>query len=47
MSDSPTVLVVGAGPAGLSTAITLAQYGISTLVVDRWAGPSGLPGRRL
>jgi 2-polyprenyl-6-methoxyphenol hydroxylase-like FAD-dependent oxidoreductase len=43
MSDSPTVLVVGAGPAGLSTAITLAQYGISTLVVDRRAGPSGLP----
>jgi 2-polyprenyl-6-methoxyphenol hydroxylase-like FAD-dependent oxidoreductase len=29
------VLVVGAGPAGLATAITLSRYGVETLVVER------------
>jgi 2-polyprenyl-6-methoxyphenol hydroxylase-like FAD-dependent oxidoreductase len=34
------VLVVGAGPAGLSTAIFAARYGVSPLVVERRPGPS-------
>jgi putative polyketide hydroxylase len=37
------VLVVGAGPAGLTTAITLARYGVQTLLVERRTGLSGLP----
>ena len=39
----PQVLVVGAGPAGLIAAITLARYGIECLVVDRRSAPSPLP----
>jgi len=38
-----TVLVVGAGPAGLATAVTLARYGVPTLLVDRRPQPSSLP----
>src|SRR4051794_41003505 len=37
------VLVVGAGPAGLATAITLATYGIDVLVVERHQGTSPFP----
>jgi hypothetical protein len=33
----PIVLVVGGGQAGLSTAARLAQLGVDTLIVDRWA----------
>ena len=32
---SPHVLIVGAGPAGLVTAVTLARLGVPTLVVER------------
>ena len=32
------VVVVGAGPAGLTAAITLARQGVPTLVVERRAG---------
>ena len=37
------VVVVGAGPGGLATAITLGSYGIETLVVDRRSSSSSLP----
>jgi 2-polyprenyl-6-methoxyphenol hydroxylase-like FAD-dependent oxidoreductase len=37
------VVVVGAGPSGLASAITLATYGIQTLVVERRPAPSDLP----
>jgi 2-polyprenyl-6-methoxyphenol hydroxylase-like FAD-dependent oxidoreductase len=40
---STTVLVVGAGPAGLTAAITLAGYGIDVLLVERRPVLSGLP----
>ncbi|MFC0454914.1 FAD-dependent oxidoreductase [Rhodococcus jostii] len=42
-SASTPVLVVGAGPAGLTTAITLARHGIEVLVVERRPALSGLP----
>ena len=37
------VLIVGAGPAGLVTATTLARYGIESLLVERRRGLSPLP----
>jgi len=36
------VLIVGAGPAGLVAAITLARYGINVLLIDKRSTPSGL-----
>ena len=48
---SVPVLVVGAGPTGITAATLLAQYGIRCLVLDRWservsAAPGGAPRRR-
>ena len=37
------VLIVGAGPAGLTAAITLAQHGVDVLMVERRQELSGLP----
>ena len=37
---NPDVLVVGAGPAGLTTACALLQHGVSVRVVDRADGPA-------
>lgn len=42
-TDTHDVLVVGAGPAGLTTAVALARHGIDVLVVDRHAGTSPFP----
>ncbi|EGD55918.1 FAD-dependent monooxygenase [Gordonia neofelifaecis] len=38
-----TVLIVGAGPAGLTMALTLAQYGVSHHLVERYAGTAHMP----
>lgn len=36
--ESVPVIVVGAGPTGVTVATLLADYGISCLVLDRWEG---------
>ena len=38
MPDKHTVVIIGAGPTGITAATLLAQYGIATLVLDRWDG---------
>lgn len=42
-AGNPPVLIVGAGPAGLTTAVTLARRGVETLLVERRPDLSGLP----
>jgi 2-polyprenyl-6-methoxyphenol hydroxylase-like FAD-dependent oxidoreductase len=42
-NESVPVLVAGAGPAGLTAAITLARAGVETLVVERRTRISDLP----
>ena len=37
------VLIVGAGPAGLATALTLAEHGVESLLVERRSELSSLP----
>ncbi|MEU8253310.1 FAD-dependent oxidoreductase [Micromonospora inaquosa] len=39
LPTSTDVLVVGAGPTGLATALTLARRGVEVTVLDRLAGP--------
>ncbi|MGE3289054.1 MAG: FAD-dependent monooxygenase, partial [Pseudonocardia sp.] len=43
MTHTTDVLVVGAGPAGLATAISALRHGARVLVVERRAGTSGIP----
>ena len=40
---NPTVLIVGAGPAGLTAAAQLGRYGVDVLLVERRAGTSTHP----
>ena len=41
--EEAQAVVVGAGPAGLSAAITLARAGIETLLLERWLHTSRVP----
>ena len=36
-SKTAPVVIVGAGPTGITAATLLAQYGVESLVLDRWA----------
>ncbi|MGI9124240.1 MAG: bifunctional 3-(3-hydroxy-phenyl)propionate/3-hydroxycinnamic acid hydroxylase [Mycobacterium sp.] len=36
--SAQTVVIVGAGPTGVTAATLLAQYGVQTTVLDRWSG---------
>lgn len=38
-----TVLIVGAGPAGLTMALALEQYGVSHHLIERYAGTAHMP----
>ena len=38
MTQSPHVVIIGAGPTGVAAATLLAQYGVATTVLDRWSG---------
>jgi len=38
--SAPTVMIVGAGPIGLSLAIMLKQWGVSFRIIEKNAGPS-------
>ena len=41
--SNPRVLIVGAGPVGIVSAVLLAQRGVESIVVDRYSDPYALP----
>ncbi|MCX7383603.1 MAG: NAD(P)-binding protein, partial [Alphaproteobacteria bacterium] len=41
MSAAYDAVIIGAGPAGMAAAITLADHDASVLVLDEQAGPGG------
>ncbi|MGW1774314.1 FAD-dependent monooxygenase [Streptomyces sp. NPDC002104] len=43
MTRTDTVLIVGAGPTGLTTACALLQHGVDCRVIDRRKGPASEP----
>jgi 2-polyprenyl-6-methoxyphenol hydroxylase-like FAD-dependent oxidoreductase len=43
---SKTILIVGAGPSGLATALELARRGITARVIDQGAGPTSVEESR-
>src|SRR5262249_8816851 len=45
MSRAPVVPVIGGGPAGMSCALWLANYGLRPVIVERAAGLGGMPRR--
>ena len=42
-ADPVPVVIVGAGPVGVTAATLLGQYGVDCLVLDRWDGVYPLP----
>src|SRR6201987_3668108 len=42
-AESPPVIVVGAGPAGCTAALLLADYGIPVTLLERYPQPHPLP----
>ena len=44
--DDVPVLIAGAGPAGLTTAVTLARQGVESLLVERRPEGPGFLARR-
>src|SRR3954470_10218227 len=42
-SEDPPVVIVGAGPAGLTAAVSLARLGVETMLVERRRELSSLP----
>lgn len=44
-ADPPAILVVGAGPVGLTLAAELARYGVGARIIDKSAALRPIAGR--